>query len=71
MTWSVCTASHVFLRWPLEAPYEALEERDINIERAYYAGVPHYYVSYTKYHVGLFPGVDSDEWIEYIPEPES
>lgn len=57
------------LRWPLEAPYEVLEERDINVERVWFDGddVRYFYVSHSKYRVGTFPGLGSPDWIEYVP----
>lgn len=70
--WTDRMVSCVQLRWPLEAPYEVLEERDVNIERVWYEGddTRYFYTSRGKYHVGVWPGIASDEWIEYIPEPK-
>ena len=67
--WTDRLRSYHELRWPLAAPYEVLQERDVNIERVWYEGenVRYFYVSHGKYRVGTFPGTASDEWIEYIP----
>ena len=41
----------------------------INIERvSWESRLAYYYVSRGPWRVGTWPGSDSDEWIEYIPE---
>jgi hypothetical protein len=47
-----------------------LEIAQINIERvSWSAGLTYYYVSRGTAYVGVWPGTESDEWIEYIPPP--
>ena len=48
-----------------------LGENVVNIEKVEYKNPPdpfvYFYVTYSTGHIGVFPGTDSDEWIEYIP----
>lgn len=43
----------------------------LHVERVWYAGdtVRYFYVSVGTAHVGVFPGINSEDWIEYVPEP--
>jgi hypothetical protein len=52
-------ARESFMRWDDGSP--------VRIARVRFDWIVYSYVTYSS--VGCFPGTDSTEWIEYIPEP--
>lgn len=58
-------------RFPCPCPgLSCTQVAQVNIERVSWGSdMAYYYVSEGAYHVGVWPGTASDEWIEYIPAP--